>query len=138
MSDCLFCNIVSGSIPSFKIYETDETYCFLDIHPVNQGHVLVIPKRHSQNLLDIPSADWRHVAESVRVVAIAVEKALEADGINLMMNNREHAGQVIDHPHVHVIPRFKGDGLTLWGHHDYKAGEAEVVKQKIVASLTYT
>ncbi len=131
MHDCLFCKIVRKEIPSSTVYETEHTLAFLDIHPVNPGHVLVIPKNHSQNIFDIQSSDWAQVAESVRVVAITVEKAMLADGVNVMMNNRASAGQVIDHPHVHIIPRFKGDGLTQWGHRDYKDGEIEVVKQKI-------
>ena len=135
MHDCLFCNIVRREIQSSIVYETEHTLAFLDIHPVNPGHVLVIPKSHSQNIFDIQSSDWAQVAESVRVVASAVEKAMFADGVNVMMNNRASAGQVIDHPHVHIIPRFKGDGLTHWGNTDYKNDEAEVVKQKIVASF---
>jgi histidine triad (HIT) family protein len=131
MNDCIFCNIVRGDIPSSKVYETKDTLAFLDIHPTNPGHVLVIPKVHSHNLLDIAASDWSAVAESVRVVAIAVEKAMDADGVNLMMNNRENAGQVIDHPHVHIIPRFKGDGLTLWGHREYKEGELLMIQEKI-------
>jgi len=136
MKDCLFCKIVAHEIPAYVVYETTHTLAFLDIHPVNPGHVLVIPKNHSQNLLDIEASDWAHVCESVRVVASAVEKGVGATGINLMMNNRENAGQVIDHPHVHIIPRFMLDGLTHWGHTDYKEGEVEVVKQKIQNTIT--
>jgi histidine triad (HIT) family protein len=131
MNDCIFCKIISGEFPSYKIYETDETLCFLDIHPVAKGHALVVPKKHSHNIFDVASDDWAHVTETVRIVAIALEKALEADGVNLMMNNREHAGQVVFHPHIHLIPRFKGDGLTLWPHGSYAEGEAEIVKEKI-------
>jgi len=135
MDDCIFCKIVNGDIPSYKLYETDETLCFLDIHPVAKGHALIIPKKHSHNIFDIEPEDWAHVTETVRVVAIALEQALEADGVNLMMNNREHAGQVVFHPHVHLIPRFKGDGLTLWLHGSYAQGEAQGVQQKILDTL---
>lgn len=135
MNDCIFCKIVSGDIPSFKVYETDETLAFLDIHPVAPGHVLVIPKKHSSNIFDIEASDWGAVAETVRILAIALEKSLSADGINLRMNNREHAGQDVFHPHVHIIPRFKGDGLKQWPQGKYADGEAETVKKRIASTL---
>lgn len=133
--DCIFCKIVRGEIPSFKVYEDDDTLAFLDIHPVAPGHALVVPKEHATNIFDIAPESWAHVSETVRKVAIAIEGSLEADGVNLMMNNREHAGQIVEHPHVHLIPRFKGDGLKLWPHGAYKEGEAEDVKEKICAGL---
>jgi histidine triad (HIT) family protein len=137
MNDCIFCKIVSGDIPSFKVFETGETLAFLDIHPVAKGHTLVIPKnQNSSNIFDIAAHDWSAMMETARVVAIALERSLGADGVNLMMNNREHAGQVVFHPHVHLIPRFKGDGLTLWPHGSYKEGEAEEVQKKITAHLS--
>lgn len=129
--DCLFCKIVAGEIPSFKVYEDGAALAFLDIHPVNAGHTLVIPKNHSQNIFDIAPGDWAAVAETVRRVAIALERGLGAAGVNLMMNNREHAGQVIDHPHVHIIPRYPGDGLKHWPQRQYKEGEAGETLEKI-------
>jgi histidine triad (HIT) family protein len=134
-NDCLFCKIVAGEIPSFKLYEDGATLAFLDIHPVNAGHTLVIPKNHSTNIFDIKSEDWAAVAEAVRKVAIAIESGLGAAGVNLMMNNREHAGQVIDHPHMHIIPRFPGDGLKHWPQRSYKEGEAEETLDKIHATF---
>lgn len=133
--DCLFCKIVAGEIPSHKVYEDDATLAFLDISPVNAGHTLVVPKRHSQNIFDIESADWSNVCEAVRKVAILLEHGLKADGVNLMMNNREHAGQLIDHSHMHVIPRFRGDGLRHWPQRKYAAGEAEEALAKIRAQF---
>jgi histidine triad (HIT) family protein len=136
MNDCVFCKIVRGDIPSYRVYETDETLAFLDINPVAKGHTLVIPKgTDSSNVFDISSKDWSAVMETVRIVAIAVEKSLDADGVNLMMNNREHAGQVVFHPHIHLIPRFKGDGLTPWPHSTYAEGEAAMMQEKIKGAL---
>jgi len=135
MPDCIFCKIVRGELPSYKVHEDDSSFAFLDIHPVSPGHVLVIPKTHAANVFEISAEDWASVQETVREVAIEVEKATDADGINLMMNNREHAGQVVDHAHVHIIPRFKGDGLKPWPHKAYKDGEAEAVLEKIRAAL---
>ncbi|HEY4488596.1 MAG TPA: HIT family protein [Candidatus Paceibacterota bacterium] len=135
MKDCVFCKIVAGELPSYKLYEDDKTLAFLDIHPVHPGHTLVIPKRHSENIFEIDSGDWMAVAQTVRTVAPAIETATKADGVNLLMNNRETAGQVVGHAHVHLIPRFRGDGLKLWPHKDYKAGETEDVLVRIRAAL---
>ncbi len=136
MKDCIFCKIIRGEIPSTKAYEDEATLAFLDIHPVAPGHTLVITKNtDSYNLLDIPEADWLALARTVRALAPVIEKATGADGINIMMNNRAHAGQVVDHPHVHIIPRFKGDGLRQWGHSSYPEGEAARVAEKIRIEL---
>lgn len=135
-NDCVFCKIVRGDLPSFKVYEDEKTLAFLDIHPVNPGHTLVIPKaENTRNIFDVSSEDWIATTEVARKIAHAVEKAVDADGVNIMMNNRSNAGQVVDHPHVHVIPRFKGDGLSPWPHGSYQAGEAESTLKKIRAAM---
>lgn len=135
MPDCIFCKIVRGELPSYKVYEDDKTFAFLDINPVNAGHTLVVPKAHSHNIFDIMPDDWAATAESARKVSIAIEKGLSADGVNIAMNNREHAGQLVDHPHLHVIPRFKGDGLKLMPQRKYLDGEAEASAEKIRSAL---
>ncbi len=135
MPDCIFCNIIRGEIPSYKVYEDESVLAFLDIHPVNQGHMLVIPKTHARNVFDISADDWTAVMKVVHALAGKIEKAVGADGINLAMNNREHAGQVVDHAHVHIIPRFKGDGIRLMPGHAYKEGEVDAVLKKVHAVL---
>ncbi|HTR18583.1 MAG TPA: HIT family protein [Candidatus Paceibacterota bacterium] len=135
MPDCIFCKIVRGELPSYKVYEDEKTLAFLDIRPVNAGHTLVIPKKHSTNIFDIAPEDWQAVTEAVRKIAIAIEKTLKADGVNIGMNNREHAGQVVHHPHVHVIPRFKGDGLKLMPQRSYLEGEADQTAEKLRTAL---
>ena len=135
MDQCIFCKITKGELPSFKIYEDENVFALLDIHPVNAGHTLVIPKHHSTNIFDIPPADWTAITETVRKLAAIIEKSVKADGINLSMNNREHAGQVVDHAHVHIVPRFKGDGFKLWAQRNYLENEAKSVQEKILASL---
>ena len=134
-SDCVFCKIIRDELPSYKVYEDAKTLAFLDIRPVNAGHTLVIPKAHSHNIFDIDASDWAAVATVVRTIAIAIEKGVGADGVNIAMNNREHAGQVVYHPHVHIIPRFKGDGLKLMPQRTYKAQEAESTLEKIRRAL---
>ncbi len=135
MNDCIFCKIIRGELPSYKVYEDEKTMAFLDIRPVNAGHTLVVPKRHSHNIFDIAPEDWAALAEAARIISIAIEKALGADGVNIAMNNREHAGQLVDHPHLHIIPRFKGDGLKLMPQRSYQENEAEPVAAKIRAAL---
>ncbi len=135
MQECIFCKIVRGELPSNKIYEDEHSIALLDIHPVNPGHTLVIPKEHFATIFDTPAKTWGHVQETVHKVALALEKGAEADGVNLMMNNREHAGQVVHHAHVHLIPRFKGDGLKLWPHHAYDTDESSSILKKTIAAL---
>lgn len=135
MSDCIFCKVVAGELPSIRVYEDEDTVAILTIQPTTTGHTLVLPKEHAPNVFEVSAEVWAKVQETVRKVAKAVEKGLHADGVNITMNNREHAGQAINHIHVHVIPRFKGDGLKLWPHHERKEDEGEPVAEKIRAAL---
>ena len=135
-SDCLFCKIVAREIPAQIVYEDESTLAFLDINPVNPGHTLVIPKEHSTDIFDIDDKNWTAVMKTSRTVAHALERALKTDGVNIGMNNREHAGQVVDHIHIHIIPRFKDDGVELMGHHARREDEGESVARKIRAELS--
>lgn len=133
--NCIFCKIIKGELPSYKVYEDNRVIAFLNIHPVNVGHTLVVPKKHSKNIFDIAPKDWMAVVEVVRELAIVVEKAVGANGINIGMNNREHAGQEVDHAHIHIIPRFKGDGFKLMPQGIYKDKEADETLAKIRSAL---
>ena len=135
MTDCIFCKIVTGEWAADKIYEDDATLAFLDIHPNNLGHSLVVPKKHSENLYDMDDHSLAAVMRTVQKVALALKKSLGADGINITMNNERAAGQVVNHPHMHVIPRFKSDGFTHWPRGAYKEGEASAVAEKIRTAL---
>ena len=126
-NDCLFCGIIAGEIPSEKVYEDDATYAFLDIHPVNRGHALVIPKTHATNIYDIPREDFCTLMETVRHLAPVVKGAVNADGINLAMNNDSAAGQLIFHAHIHIIPRFDTDGYRHWHGTPYKEDEMATI-----------
>jgi len=136
MNNCIFCKIVRGEIPAAKIYEDETTLAFLDIQPVHPGHTLVVSKNTAtKNIFDISPEDWLAVSRTVRKLAGAIEKATAADGINILMNNRAHAGQVIEHPHVHIIPRFANDGFEHWRKSTYQDGEAQAMQEKIRALL---
>jgi histidine triad (HIT) family protein len=112
--DCLFCKIANGTIPSEKVYEDEHTFAFLDINPINIGHTLVIPKRHAENIMTIRKEELAAVMETVRMLAPVIQRAVDADGINIGINNGSAAGQVIFHTHVHIMPRFEGDGHEHW------------------------
>jgi histidine triad (HIT) family protein len=137
MTDCIFCKIAAKEIPSFFVDENELAFAFLDIHPANPGHVLVIPKRHAENIFDTTKEEWAAMSELVWGLSKAVEKAVDADGLNIKMNNRVHGGQDVMHAHVHIVPRFKGDGVVkpLVQKAGYKDGEASSIAEKIRAAL---
>ncbi len=135
MNDCLFCKIIKDEIPSFKVYEDEHALAFLDIHPKNQGQTLVIPKEHSENIYELSDEIIARLSLVIKKVAIAVKNGLNTDGINIIMNNEESAGQIIFHTHIHVVPRFKNDNFDQGPHIEYKPGEAEAVAEKIKGNL---
>ena len=133
-SDCLFCKIITGVHPSQKVYEDDRTYAFLDIHPINFVHTLVVPKTHAKSIHDIPSADFCALMETARKLSSVVKEATGAEGINIGINNGSVAGQVIFHLHVHIIPRLSDDGHRHWHGKDYQDDGIEVMAKKIRAA----
>ncbi len=112
-ADCIFCKIIRGEIPSFKIFEDDEILAFMDVNPVAAGHALVIPKFHSKDIHETP-AEWVGITfAGAKLAARAVGKTLEPAGINIVQANGPGAKQSVFHLHVHVIPRGMDDGLTM-------------------------
>lgn len=134
--DCIFCKILNGELPSSKVYEDDKVVAFLDIHPIQPGHTLVVPKIHCNDLLDCNPAALKDMMEATQKVARAVVKATGAEGFNLGVNNGRVAGQIIFHLHMHVIPRHGGDGLRHWGALTYKEGEMSRIADAIRTELT--
>lgn len=136
MSDCLFCKIVSGEIPSHKVYEDDKFLAFLDINPVNLGHTLVIPKDHYETLFDTPDGVLSEILPIAKKIARVVMEVTGAGGFNLNQNNYSVAGQVVDHLHFHIVPRFEDDGLELWPGEQYEDdNKAEELAKKISQNL---
>jgi len=132
MEDCIFCKIINGEIPCAKIYEDEKTLAFLDIGPIAEGHALVVSKQHYETLLDTPEEEIKSIFSLAKKVAAAQQKALNNEGFNLLMNNKEVAGQVVPHIHVHIIPRNKRDGLFKgWPSKQYEEGKMEEVLGKI-------
>ena len=108
--DCLFCKIASKEIPSAVIYEDDHVLAFLDVHPLAPGHTLVVPKRHADNLIDLLPEEVEPLFQAVKNVTALLEKTLSPRGFTIGINHGRFSGQMVDHLHVHVIPRFEGDG----------------------------
>ena len=112
MASCIFCKITEGSAPSSKVYEDEICLAFMDIQPVNPGHVLVIPKTHFEDLTDLPADIGSHLFQVAQRVVLSLPKTdIKFEGADLFLAHGEAAGQEIFHVHLHVIPRFRGDGF---------------------------
>lgn len=135
MTDCIFCKIIKGEIPCSRIYEDDKILSFLDIMPTNKGHTLVIPKEHYEGVTDLPDDLLKELMIAAKKISKAVIDGTKADGFNIGVNTKEAAGQVVMHAHLHIIPRFKGDGLKSWPTGKYEEGEADKIREDIVKFL---
>jgi histidine triad (HIT) family protein len=111
-SDCVFCRIVAGELPSERVYDDERTVAFMDINPTTRGHVLVVPRTHSTDLLDIEDDDLAACMRAAQKIAGWQRTRGNADGVNLLQSTGRAASQVIFHFHMHVIPRYAGDGLV--------------------------
>jgi histidine triad (HIT) family protein len=115
MDDCIFCKIVAGELPSERVDEDEHTIAFMDINPWARGHALVIPRRHSTDLLDVGDEDLHHTAAAAKRLATRMKERLGAEGVNLLNACGEAAWQSVFHFHIHVIPRWSDDPLRLPG-----------------------
>jgi histidine triad (HIT) family protein len=134
--DCLFCKIIKGEIPSYKIYEDESTYAFLDISPTTRGHTLVIPKVHAVDIQDIDSESLAAVAKTSKYISKLLVDKLGADGINLRNNSGKVAHQDVFHFHMHVLPRYKNDGLNLTDQKTKEINNEEIDLELLFKELT--
>jgi histidine triad (HIT) family protein len=135
-SACLFCRIARGEIPSARVLETSELVAFLDIAPVNPGHVLLVPRAHHATLADLPDDLAAASGELLPRLCRAVREATGADALNVVVNVGAAAGQTVDHVHWHVIPRFTGDAVHWpWPHASYAEGELEAMRTRIATAV---
>ena len=126
-TDCLFCKIIAGEIPCFKLFENDETLAFMDINPANEGHTLVIPKEHAADVYAVSNQAIAATVTTAKKIAAAIDKTLKPDGLNLLQCNGPAAAQSVFHFHMHVLPRQNGDELKLnWGP---KPGNMEAISE---------
>lgn len=133
---CIFCKIVAGQVPVAKVYEDPVVLAFLDIGPISDGHTLLIPKQHFENLHDCPAEILCGVVSRLGKLAKAVISAVNADGYNILCNNGRPAGQVVNHLHFHIIPRRAHDGVfDRWPSYKYPSGKIEDIAGKVKANL---
>lgn len=134
--DCIFCKIIEGNIPAEKVYEDDLFIAILDINPVNKGHLLVLPKKHSENIFDFDEPEISYVMKVIKKLSKTLMDTLKAEGINIIQNNCKSAGQIIFHSHFHIIPRYSGDGIKIgMVHGKYDEGEMKEFANKIRSGL---
>ena len=138
MTECIFCRIVKGEIPCFKVYEDERVLAFEDINPISEGHTLLIPKTHAENLWEIPEEDLIAIHLASKKVADAIRAALHPTGVAALQLNGKGANQLVMHYHLHLIPRMSGTPelpVTNW---ELKPGQMEVIRKtagKIAAAL---
>lgn len=113
--ECIFCALVAGDATSWPVYEDEHCYAFLDVNPLTRGHTLVIPRRHAPDLLALTEDEAQQVMRATRRVALLLEARLSPAGLNLIQANRAAAMQTVFHMHMHVVPRYEGDGLLQAG-----------------------
>jgi len=138
MEDCIFCKIVKGEIPSFKVYENDQVFAFEDINPISLGHTLIVPKKHAENLWEITPGDLSAIHLASQKIARALRKATDAAGVVCLQLNGREVNQVVMHYHLHLIPKSQNDPelpMTTW---ELKQGDMDKIKkaaEKIAAAL---
>lgn len=111
---CIFCKIITGKIPSYKIYEDEWILAFLDINPFTPGHTVIVSKKHYKNIFDVPQDELKRTISIAQVIAKMVKKKLGAKGINLLHDSGKAGEQFIFHFHLHLIPRYLKDNLNIW------------------------
>ena len=130
--DCIFCRIACGEIPSKTLYEDEQFRVILDLGPATKGHALILPKDHAANLYELPEETAAAVMRLAKKMALKMRDKLHCDGLNLVQNNGETAGQTVPHFHLHLIPRYKGDGQNInWVPGKPSQEELEAVRKEI-------
>lgn len=131
--DCIFCRIANGEIPSKTLYEDEEFRVILDLGPATKGHALILPKEHAQNLFDLPDQTASKTMLLAKKMAGIMAERLHCDGLNLVQNNGEAAGQTVQHFHLHLIPRYLDDGQSInWKPGSPSQEELEATRKMIV------
>lgn len=138
MDDCIFCKIVKGDLPSFKVYEDERVYAFADINPISAGHTLIIPKAHAENLGEIAEDDLMAIHRVSQKMYQAMRTALGADGVALVQANGKAVNQVVMHYHLHLIPRKDSESRLAATNWELVPGDMEAIKttsEKLAGAL---
>ena len=132
MENCIFCKIASGEIPSATLYEDEDFRVILDLGPATKGHSLILPKKHAANISEMPDELLGRAMSVAKKVAVAMKEGLSCDGVNVVQNNGEAAGQTVFHFHMHIIPRYKGDNAGV----SWKPGKlTDEVKEEVLNAV---
>lgn len=135
--NCIFCKVVASEIPAAVVYESESILAFLDVAPLSEGHLLVVPREHCSRLHDLSAAACAEIGSVLPKLGRAVLDVTGAEGFNILQNNGEAAGQVVDHVHLHLIPRRMDDGLGYrWNAGEYAAGRADALAVQYRALLS--
>lgn len=134
---CVFCAIRDGQLPSVRVYEDDRVLAFMDINPLTDGHVLVVPRAHAETIWDLSDEDARAAMSAARKLAHAIRQALSPDGLNLVQSNGRAAHQTVAHFHLHLIPRWANDGKRLsWTPVPGEPEHIRTLGQRIAAAVS--
>lgn len=136
---CIFCKIINKTIPAAIVYEDEHVLAFLDLSQVTKGHTLLIPKNHCKDVFELPEETAKHLFSKAPIIANAIKEAYSAEGLNLLNNNGEIAGQSVFHFHMHFIPRYgKGDGFgAVWKTHEskYTPSDYQIIASEIAKHI---
>jgi histidine triad (HIT) family protein len=133
--DCIFCKIIQSDLPSYKVYEDEKVFAFLDILPIHPGHTIVVPKSHAADVEDIGEKEFCAMAGAVKKIGQAMMSGLGVKGYSVFLDNKSAANQHVPHVHFHVVPREEGDGLGRWPQGGYSGGEAEKILKNITDKI---
>ncbi len=131
MENCIFCKIVRGEVPSYKVYEDEHALVFMDIAKDVDGHMVAIPKNHVVNILDCSETDLSELMNAVRKVSLHLTENCGYEGVNLLNASGSSAGQSVGHFHIHIIPRKQGDNIDAWPHFTGAEHNIEEIYEKI-------
>lgn len=130
--NCIFCKLAGGDIPTATVYEDEYLRAIMDAAPANKGHIIILPKTHASSIYELDEEYVSRAFVLAKKLASALKKLLNCDGVNILQNNEEAAGQTVFHLHVHVIPRFNKDNCTLvWKPTSYEEGESVKIAKDI-------
>ena len=138
VDNCIFCKILADEIPSSVVYEDDMFRAILDVNPAAKGHVIILPKKHAANIFELPDEEASKILIVARKIAKALKETYHCDGVNILQNNGEAAGQTVFHLHVHLIPRYKGQdtGMLEWAHQEFSDEDMDALCEQLSEALS--
>ncbi len=135
-NNCIFCKIIGKEISSTIVYEDEFFVAIMDISPANKGHVILLTKKHMANIFEMDELVAREIMPVVSKISTSMKEKLKCEGINILQNNGEVAGQTVNHYHIHLIPRYKEDGVNItWNHKTYEEGEVKEIAEAISEAI---